>query len=100
MSAADQARPGGRGDAIERREGHIGLRHRLGDDAVEGFDMGAGGDFGDDAAERGMLVDLRQHDVGQNAAALAVRGEFDHGGGGFVAGRFDAEDDHGFVRVL
>ena len=96
--AADQTRPGGRRDAVERREADIGLRHRLGDDEVERFDMGAGGDLGHDAAERGMLVDLRQHDVGQNAAALAVRGEFDHGGGGFVAGRFDAEHDHDRFR--
>ena len=55
--------------------------------------MGAGGDFRHDAAELGMLADLRKDDIRQDAA-LSVRGPLHHGGGRFVAGRFDAEDDH------
>ena len=41
----------------------------LRDDAVERLDMGARGDLRHHAAEGGMLVDLRQHDVGQDLAA-------------------------------
>jgi hypothetical protein len=40
-----------------------------------------------------MLVDLRQHDIGQDGAA-AVVGALDHGGGSLVAGGFDAEHQH------
>jgi hypothetical protein len=35
---------------------------------IERLDMGAGGDFRHHAAEFGVLADLRQHDIGQNAA--------------------------------
>ena len=90
---ADQARPGGRGDAVERIEGKLRFRHRRGDDVVERLDMGAGGDLGHHAAEFGVLADLRENDVGQNPAA-AVRGPLDQGRGRLVAGRLDAEDDH------
>lgn len=63
--------------------------------ATTGHDenMGAGGDFRHHAAERGVLADLRQHDIGQDTAA-AVLAPFHQGCGGLVAGRFDAEDDH------
>ena len=91
--AADQARSGGRGNAVERGERQLRLVHRLGDDGIERLDMGAGGDFRHHAAERGMLADLRKNDVRQDAA-LSFRIPLHHGGGGFVAGRFDAEDDH------
>ena len=50
-----------------------GLRQRLGDDAVERLDMGARGDLRHHAAERRMLGDLRQHDVGQDLAAARRR---------------------------
>jgi hydroxymethylbilane synthase len=55
--------------------------------------VGTGGDFRNHPAERGMLADLREDDVGQNAA-VTFRISFHHGGGGFVASRFDAENDH------
>ncbi len=91
--AADQARPGGRGDAVEGGERNPRLVHRLGDDGIECLDMGAGGDFRYYAAELGMFADLRKDDVGQDAA-LSVVGPLDYGGGRFVAGGFDAQDDH------
>ena len=50
--AADQAGPGGGGDAVDVVEGLAGLGHRLGDDAVERLDMGARGDLRHHAAER------------------------------------------------
>ena len=92
--AADQAGSGGRGDAVEGGERHLRLAHRLCDDGIERLDMGAGGDFRHDAAEFGMFADLRQDDIGQDAAAPPSRSPLDHGGGRFVAGRFDAENDH------
>ena len=49
--AADQARSGGGGDAVEGAEGHLRLGHGLGDDVIERFDMGAGGDLRHHAAE-------------------------------------------------
>ena len=38
--------------------------------------MGAGGDLGHDAAEGGMLLDLAEHDVGQDLAAPAALAAF------------------------
>ncbi len=97
--AADQARPGRGGDAVERRERHLRLRHGLGDDGIERLDMGARRDLRHHAAEFGVLADLRQHDVGQNPP-LAVLGPLDQGRGGLVAGRLDAEDDHLYIIRL
>ena len=60
--------------------------------------MRARGDLRHDAAERGVLVDLRQHDVGQNPAGAGLR-SLDHGRRSFVAGRLDAEYNHqGSIR--
>ncbi len=53
--------------------------------------MGARGDLRHHAAEPDMLLGLRTDDVGQNAAR-AVALALDHGGGGFIAGGLDAED--------
>ena len=60
--------------------------------------MGAGGDFRDDAAELGMFADLRKDHIRQDAA-LPLGGALHHGGGRFVAGRFDAEDDHRYIMA-
>ncbi len=91
--AADQAGPGGGSDAVERGEGRLRLLHRFGYDAVERFDMGAGGNLRHHAAKLGMLADLRQYDVGQNPP-LAVGAALDHGGRRFIACGFDAENNH------
>ena len=91
--AADQPGAGGGGNAVDLVEAAARLLHRLGDDQVERLDMGAGGDFGNHAAESGVFVDLAEDDIGQNRAA-AVLGTFHDRRGGLVAGRLDAEDDH------
>ena len=91
--AADQAGTGRRGDAVERGKGVVRIAHCLGDDGIECLDMRAGGNFRHDAAERGMLVDLRENHVGQNAA-VARLGPFDQGSARLIAGRLNAEDDH------
>jgi hypothetical protein len=49
--------------------------------------------FGYNAAEGSMVVDLGQDDVRQDAP-LAFTRALDDGRRGFVAARFDAEDDH------
>ena len=56
--------------------------------------MGARGDLRHDAAEGRMLLDLAEHDVGQDFRA-AVLVERNDGRGGLVAARLDAEHpDH------
>ena len=60
------------------REGFADYR----DDLAEVF---AGGEFGDDAAVLAVDVDLGGDDAGEDFAAVG-----DDGGGGFVAGGFDA----------
>jgi hypothetical protein len=69
--------------------GGVGLLQGFGDDGGEGFEVGAGSDFRDDAAEFLVEVDLGGDDAGEDVNAIA-----DNGGGGFVAGGFDAEDEH------
>ncbi len=88
--AADQPRAAGGGDAVQVREPHAGLVHGLGDQAIEVFEMGAGGDFGDHAAEGPMIVQLRQHAIGKDPPVAG-----DHRGRRFVATGFDPEHDHG-----
>ena len=75
-------------------ERDAGIGERRLDDAVERLDMGARGDLRHDAAERRMLLDLAEHDVGQDfGRPLAV--QRDDGRGGLVAARLDAEHpDH------
>jgi len=97
--AADQAGAGGGRHAVEVREGDTGVGHRLGDDLVEPFDMGACGDLRHHAAECGVLVDLRQHHVGQNPSR-PFAGTLDHRGCGLVAGGFDTENEHGGPEAL
>ena len=87
--------PGPAAAATPSMLGELQLRlaHRLGDDVVEHLDMGAGGDLRHHAAEGGVLVDLRQDDIGQDPAAAGLR-PLDHRRRGLVAGRLDAEHDH------
>ena len=87
--ATDQPWAAGGGNGVEIAETDPGLIHRPVDDAVDQLQMRARRDLGHDAAERPVIFDLRQHLVGQNSP-VAV----DHGGGGFIATGFDAQDDH------
>ena len=54
-------------------------------------EVGAGGDFGDDAAEGGVGGELAEDGFSQDGA---VGGE--HGGGGFVAGGLDPQNGAGY----
>jgi hypothetical protein len=60
---------------------------------IDRLDVRARGNLRHHAAERGMFGDLRQLNISQDAATAAVVA-LDHGGGGFIAGRFDAKNDH------
>ena len=66
--AADKAGTGRRRDGIDLAEIGPGIERGL-DDAVQRLDMGARRDFGHDAAKGRMLLDLAEHDIGQNLAA-------------------------------
>jgi len=89
--AADEAGAVGDGDGVEFAGGGLnacGIKSLI-DDGVEAFEVGAGGDFGDDAAEFGVEVDLGRDDVGEDFAAVT-----DDGGGGFIAGGLYSENEH------
>jgi hypothetical protein len=94
----DQSRSGGGRHAVDHVKGARRILHRLGDDAVDGFHMGAGGDFRDHAAKGGMFIGLRQDDIGQDAATPVVLA-LDEGRRGLVTGRLDAENDHGLTAL-
>lgn len=87
--AADQARPGGCGDPAEIGEADARFLHNALDEVVEVIDMAARGKLGDDTAEGAVIVDLRQHGLGENAAVVG-----DERRGGFIATRFNSQDDH------
>ena len=85
----DEARCVGYGDSVDVVNGKVGVFERFIDDGLDGFDMGASGDFRNDASVFGMDIDLRDDNVRQNMGAVC-----DDGGGGFVAGGFDSQDFH------
>ena len=60
--------------------------------------MAARGDFRHHAAEWRMFSDLRVDDVGKNRAGAVVT-SFHQRRGGFVAGGFDAENDHELIAL-
>ena len=101
--AADQARPAGRGDAVEVAELEPRLGERLGHQPVDPLEMGARGDLRHHAAEAAMLGQLAVDDVGEDApdrriARRIVRRRLDHGDRRLVAARFDTQDAH--ARLL
>ncbi len=97
--AADEAGTGGGGDAVEVGEPDAGVLQRAHDQPVEHLDMRARGDLRHDAAEGGVLGDLAHHLVREDLAA-AAGGKPHDGGGGLVAGGFNAENAHGGLSRL
>ncbi len=88
---AGEAGAVGDGDGVEvAAVGDAGSAHGGADDGDDVAEVLAGGEFGDDAAVVGVDGDLRGDDVREDFAAGA-----DDGGGGLVAGAFDAEDEAG-----
>ena len=92
--AADQARAGRRGDAVELRPRlRPAVRERASDQPVDDLDMGARGDLRHDAAIGRVGGDLAHHLVGENLAR-AVGAQPHHRRRGLVAGGFDSQDPH------
>ena len=81
-----------RRDAVERAEREVRVDHRPRDDGVERLDMRARGDLRHHAAI-GLVLGLREHDVGEDCASPVLVAAH-HRGGGLVAGRLDAENEH------
>jgi hypothetical protein len=94
---AHQAGPGGGGHAVQGVEADPRRAHRLGGHAIDGLDMGAGGDLGHHPAERGVLLELGADDRGQDLDAAVLVPAHD-GRGGLVAAGFEAEDREGRFR--
>ena len=93
--AADEERAGeawaaGGGEAIDGGEVEVCFGQGGGDDWLEPRHVIAGGEFGDDAAVGLVFGDLGGDDRGEDVAVAVA-----DGGGGFVAGAFDGEDDGG-----
>jgi hypothetical protein len=91
---ADEARPAGRRHRIEVAIADPRLRHRLPHQPVQPVQVRAGGDFRDHAAIGPVILQLRRDQIGSNPSSQAV-GVRHHGGGGFIATGFDAQNDHG-----
>jgi hypothetical protein len=87
--AADQAGARRRGDGIEVREVEPRLAQRLFDQEVDGLDMRARSDFGNDAAIGAMTVELGQHDMRADAPRVV-----DDRRCRLVAACLEAEHDH------
>ena len=81
------------GDSVEIGEGDVGLVECFANDGNDFAEMFAGGKLGNDAAEFAVNVNLRGDDAREDAASTG-----DDGGGRFVAGGFDAQDQI-FFRV-
>ena len=90
---ADQPRPRRRRDPVQIGETAARFSHRLGDQQIEHLHMRARGDLRHHAAEGGVRLDLRQHDIGQNLPA-SVRPALHHRRSRLVAGCLNAENDH------
>ena len=93
--AADQPRPAGRGDGVEIGQPDTRFVERLGDQPVDALEMRPRGDLRHHAAETPMLGELAVDCIGQNPADRLGPGlAFDHGDGGLVTARFDAQHAH------
>ena len=88
LYAADKAGTGGGGDGIDLADAHVGLGQHLADESRQDLDMGAGGDFRNDPAERTVRLVLANDRLRQN---LAV-GRYQRGGT-VVAGGFKAQNE-------
>ena len=92
---AGEAGAGGDGDGVEVLEGEAGLLEGgagdgLADDGDDVAEVLAAGKLGDDAAVEGVEVDLAGDNGREGVGAMA-----NDGGGGLVAGGFNAEDQAG-----
>jgi hypothetical protein len=87
--AAEQARTGGDGNAVDVVPSGAGFSQGVVDYGQNDLDMAARGNFGHDAAVLFVQIDLAGDDIRERVAAV-----FDHRGRGFVAGGFEAKNFH------
>ncbi len=87
-----RAGPLGHRDAVEIAQPHPGLRERPANDGHDHLEVAARGELGHDAAVGGVDIVLGGDDAREHLAPAV-----EHGGGGLVARRLDAEHDH--VRI-
>lgn len=85
----DETRGMSDGNGVNIGSGDASVAKGLVDDGEDGFEVGAGGDFGDDASVSSKNVDLRDNDITKNMNAI-----FNDGSSGFITGGFDGEDFH------
>ncbi len=90
-----QARALGVGDRVDVGERHVGLGQRLLQQGDGAPDMVARGQLRHHAAVLLVHGDLGMQGVGEQAALGVVQGE-----AGFIAGRFNAENDHGRCKYV
>jgi hypothetical protein len=88
QQCAGETGSGGHGDGVKAGEGDASLCECGAYDGDDGAEMLAAGQLWDDSAVAGVGGDLGGDNRGENAGAA-----FDDGGGGLVAGGFDAEDE-------
>src|SRR6266699_7137942 len=89
---ADEHGPLGHRDAVEIAQPHPRLRERPANDGHDHLEVAARGELGHDAAVGGVDIVLGGDDAREHLAPAV-----EHGGGGLVARRLDAEHDH--VRI-
>ncbi len=99
------------GDIINIVMGEVGVVQGLMDDGEDSFEVGAGGDFRNDAAVGSENVNLGNDDVAEDAGSgdkrfrggrrrAAGKIVADDGSGGFVARTFDGEDFHNAYYII
>lgn len=86
---ADEAWSMSDGNGVNVGPIELSVSEGLVKDGVDGFDMGASGNLGNNATVGGMNIDLRNDDVGKNAVAI-----FDDGRCGFVTRTLNSKNAH------
>lgn len=94
MDTPDQARPCRCRDAVDGVQGHIRIVERASDDRIQMIEMRARGDLGNNPAERPVVIELAEDDIGENRPAARV-GITDNRGGCLVTARFNSQNNHG-----
>ena len=89
---ADEAWGMSDGNGVNVGPIELSVNEGLVKDGVDGFDMRASGNLGDNATVGGMNIDLRNDDIGKNAVAI-----FDDGRCGFVTRTLNSKNAHIFL---
>lgn len=89
---ADEAWGMSDGNGVDVGPIELSVGEGLVKDGVDGFDMRASSDLGNNATVGGMNIDLRNDDVGKNAIAI-----FDDGRCGFVTRTLNSKNAHIFL---